>query len=120
LDDTTSPQEIHTRNTLISEYILIASNYVNIENHSVMSTKLVCPACYSEDLSKSLDIDSTYLCKFCSTEIVILDDTPTFKDADRINMTTRYTYSRRGHFIEAMKKYQGKHNVAMGTIHSVS
>ena len=60
---------------------------------------------------RDIDDDTLSSCYKCGVEVEILDDTPSFKDTDRVNMSSRYTYTRRGHFIDAMKKYQGKHNI---------
>lgn len=97
---------------LLSRYINIARYYINIDNYNQKKpTSLSCSYCECEDIQQLVDDDSTFICVECGSEIKTLDDTPTFKDADRVNMANRYTYSRRGHFIEAMKKYQGKHNI---------
>ncbi len=101
----------HKKEELILQYVSVARLYVNIENYARKATILKCNACGSIDIRRSLEDDTCFLCVKCNAEIEILDDTPTFKDTDRINMANRYTYSRRAHFIEAMKKFQGKHNI---------
>lgn len=94
---------------LIARYLCIAQEYIEIENLQYNMEKLKCPACQCLDF-KLDDDNSTYICNNCYTEIDILDDTPSFKDTDRVNMSSRYTYTKRGHFIDAMKRFQGTQN----------
>jgi hypothetical protein len=114
-----SDKESKTRAELVSQYITIAKDYVNIENYYQKPDPLVCPSCQSDDMQRHIDDESTFVCAVCATEVEILDDTPTFKDTDRVNMSNRYTYSRRGHFMEAMRKYQGKHNTNIELLQTV-
>lgn len=59
-------------------------------------------------------IDSLqYYCENCGYEYYMLDDTPTYKDNDRINLSAKYKYSRKGHFREAIEKYQGKQSISI-------
>lgn len=110
------PQE---KANLVSQYISIAQEYVEIENYKRNTSFLLCPLCKGIDMVKNIDIETTFVCEDCGGTIDILDDTPSFKDSDRINMSSRYTYTRRGHFIETIKKYQGKHNVDQDVLNSI-
>lgn len=96
---------------IISKYLTIAQDYVNIENIHIKTIKLSCPSCYSYNFTSVKDDDSIYICKDCNTEIEILDDSPNFKDTDRVNMASKYTYTRKGHFIDAAKRLQGIQNI---------
>jgi hypothetical protein len=106
-----SMKEISEKESLISQFVAIARMYINIDNYARKADALSCPTCGSLDIRRSVEEDTLFICNNCTTEIEILDDTPTFKDTDRINMSNRYTYSRKAHFIDAMKKFQGKHNI---------
>jgi len=97
-------------NELVSQYLCIAQDYVELENLSRRPKKLVCPACQGIDFHLSIDDDSIYICSTCSAEVEILDDAPSFKDTDRVNMASKYTYTRKGHFIDAVKRFQGTQN----------
>lgn len=111
-------QESIEKNNIVSQYISIARKYVEIENYKRVIDVVMCPICKTTNLSKSIEEETSFLCK-CGFEYEILDDTPSFKDTDRVNMSSRYTYTRRGHFIEAIKKYQGKHNIDPETLKSI-
>jgi hypothetical protein len=111
-------QETAEKNNIISQYISVAREYVEIENYRRVINVMMCPICKTTDMTKNVDEDTSFICK-CGFETEILDDTPSFKDTDRVNMSSRYTYTRRGHFVDAIKKYQGKHNIDAETLQSV-
>lgn len=100
---------VNNGSELVSRYLCIAQEYITIDNLSYHPEKLRCPACQRMDFRLD-DEDSTYICYHCQTEVNVLDDTPSFKDTDRVNMSSRYTYTKRGHFIDAMKRFQGIQN----------
>ena len=110
-NSTSATEETFEKNKLVAQYVAIARDYVDIENYKYEAGKLTCPICGPEDMIRDIDDDTLFSCYKCGVEVEILDDTPSFKDTDRVNMSSRYTYTRRGHFIDAMKKYQGKHNI---------
>lgn len=112
-------QEIK-KSKLVNDYLRVAQTYIEFDNyqHNV-SNRLVCEVCQSIDFMLDLDDDSIYICTECHTEVLMMDDSPTFKDTDRVNMSSRYTYSRRGHFINAMKRFQGIQNTDPARIQSV-
>ena len=119
LDHEAADREAVKRDELVIKYLLVAREYVEIENYRQHTKKLMCPACYNTDLRRASDSDTAFVCSKCTTEVQILDDTPSFKDTDRVNMCSRYTYSRKGHFIDAIKKLQGKQNTDPEVIQSV-
>jgi hypothetical protein len=95
--------------SLKSDFLRIARNYINLENLKQKTQKMICGECYGTSFGKE-DEDSIMKCKGCGQEIDLLDDAPSFKDAERVNMSSRYTYTCRGHFIEAMNRFEGKQN----------
>lgn len=95
---------------ITKQYLCIAQEYIDIVNISQKPQKMVCPNCQHTNFTLNIDDDSIYMCTHCYTEIEIIDDTPSFKDTDRVNMSSKYTYSRKGHFIEAKKRFQGNQN----------
>ncbi len=95
---------------LTSQFLCVAQEYVEIDHLNQPLEKIVCHDCDSFDFTFD-DENSIYVCKNCRTEIEILDDSPSFKDTDRVNMSSRFSYSRRGHFIDAMRRFQGIQNI---------
>lgn len=104
---------------IIIKYLLIARNYVELINYAQPVKRMSCPSCGNTDMRRSNDEDTAFKCVSCQTEVQIIDDTPSFKDTDRINMCSRYTYSRKGHFIDAIKKHQGKQNIDPDVVQSI-
>ena len=100
------------KNLLISKFLRIAREYVQLENFTVRSSRLVCESCSGSEFEQS-DDEAIYTCKQCGNTLELLDDSPTYKDTDRVNMASRYQYTCRGHFIEAMNKFEGKQNTTI-------
>ena len=109
-NDTTSSLSFE-KNALVLEYLRIAKTYVNLENMSKFSPASVCVQCRSSRLETN--DDDILVCLECGTENENLDESPTFKDSERVNMASRYTYTCRGHFIEAMNRFEGKQNIVI-------
>lgn len=102
------------KNQIISEFLRIARQYIPLENFQVRKKKgAFCDNCHTSSNLRESDDSSIFICS-CGNQIEILDDAPTFKDAERVNMSTRYRYTCRGHFIEAMNRFEGKQNTEIG------
>jgi hypothetical protein len=102
------------RNELKLRYLCIARQYIPLTTFKQNAQRLSCSTlingrpCGSSDFI-STD-DNVYVCTRCSSVTELQSDTPTFKDTERINMCTRYVYTKKGHFVDAMDKYEGKQN----------
>lgn len=111
------------KNRIVCNYLKIARNYIDLENFKQPIQKMMCNAiitnkneiCQSFDFEQTED-DSIFICKKCGNQIEFLDDAPSFKDTDRVNMSTRYTYSTSGHFTSAIDHFEGKQNIDMTII----
>lgn len=104
-----------------SNYLRVARDYAIIENVAQKPQKMMCPTCFNIDLTPSDEDDSIFICGMCLTEVEIMDDTPSFKDTDRVNMSSKYTYTKKGHFSNAIKRFQGVQNTEPKKIeHAVS
>ena len=106
-----STTQQHEKNQLVLEYLRIAKTYVNLENVSRIVVASACHQCRSTNLETN--DDDILVCKKCGAENDNLDESPTFKDSERVNMASRYTYTCRGHFIEATNRFEGKQNVVI-------
>ena len=100
------PNLMHRKNELTLQYMRIAEQYANMEKIRQTIQKPMCSECHSTKLT--LIEDTSFLVCSCGNQIELLDDGPTFKDSERVNMASRYTYSCKGHFIEAMNRFEGK------------
>lgn len=113
ITSTTVDPNAARKNEIIMAYLRIAREYIDIENITQRVKKLSCPRCGGLDFSLEAEEDTIYTCNGCGTLLELLDDSPSFKDTDRVNMSSRYTYTKRGHFIDAMKRFQGKQNTTI-------
>lgn len=107
-------EDLTRKAEIVAAYVRIAKEYADLSSYggksgrNVGKTKPSCDYCHSLDLTPTED-SSILICK-CGKQIELLDDTPAFKDSERVNMSSRYTYSCRGHFIEAINRFQAKQN----------
>lgn len=96
---------------IISDYLDIASKYSPTLSgiHSKDIPKIVCNNCNNK---KSFDIveNSTYICVECGSQQEVFLYTSSYKDADRVNISAKYTYDRKIHFRDCINQYQGKQN----------
>lgn len=101
------------KNQIILDYLRIAKEYVEISNFRQRTRRTLCEACHSANLEVSEEDGASLICKVCSNKNEVLDDAPTFKDSERVNMSSRYTYTCKGHFIDAMNRLEGKQNITI-------
>ena len=96
---------------IITKFLTIARNYIDIEPYKQKSKKLVCSGCNKSDFD--IVDDNLYTCNHCGICIQLVDETHSYKDIDRINLSSRYTYTKKGHFKEAIDKHQGRQNTTI-------
>jgi hypothetical protein len=99
---------------IINEYLEIANKYVNIDLEvSDRKEKIICKNC---DNKKDFDIldGNIYVCITCSAQQVIMKNVSSYRDIDRVNISSKYLYDRKIHFRDCINQYQGKQN---STIH---
>ena len=102
------------KQNLINTYLEIAGKYVNINiNPEAKVYKIVCKNCR---VCKDFDIvdENIHICTNCSAQEIIVKNISSYKDIDRINISSKYLYDRKVHFRDNINQYQGKQNV---TIH---
>lgn len=97
-------------NQIYNEYMdiirtIIPGVYINGEQQINKN----CTTC-NRVLEKIIDSTNTIACAYCGTEQESLKFTFSYKDTDRVNISTKYTYDRRLHFKECITQFQGKQN----------
>lgn len=108
--ETNASQEL--KKNLLERYKCIARQYIDINTAVKQQVrKLCCPSCNGSDFQ--FYEDDTYVCSNCCICVQLVDESHSYKDIDRINLSSRYTYTRKGHFIEAINKFQGKQNTTI-------
>lgn len=103
-DETTLKQKA----LVVKKYLAVARNYIPELSKFEKPSKQKCHSCDGDDFITDPSDESFVVCSKCFTKVEILNDAPSFKDTDRVNMTTKYRYSCRGHYIEAIDHYEGK------------
>lgn len=93
---------------LIDKYVDIASKYVNVEVIKKHKDKIICKNCNYKEFD---NIDNNiYICINCSAQQIIMKNISSYKDIDRVNISSKYVYDRRIHFRDCINQYQGKQN----------
>ncbi len=97
---------------LVHDYLRIAQNF--IPNISVVCVGSVgsgeSKKCSKCDSLKLLETDGFLVCLSCGDETFLKASSSSYKDAERVNVGSKYTYDKRIHFRDCMNQYQGKQN----------
>ena len=78
-----------------------------------------CSLCESHVFTESTEVEGLIICTNCGhqDEIMMYNAKITHNDSKRINITTKYTYDKKSHFINCCNQFQGKSkNVIQGKI----
>lgn len=92
------------------KYLELASKYknINFEKNLNIKTVLKCNNCSKKEF---IVIDEIiYICKECGNQQELMNYSASYKDIDRVNISTKYTYDRKIHFRDCIKQFQGKQN----------
>ena len=106
-------QDDINKDEIISKYCSIAKNYTNetINFYKQQSSKITC---LTEGCKKTIDIiDNNYVCTGCGTMLGIVSNFSSYKDVERVNMSSKYTYDRKIHFRDCINQFQGKQNATI-------
>jgi hypothetical protein len=102
-------QEDKEKKNIISKYLEIAQKYYKVEmKQTEKKFKMVCDNCPNK---KDFIIEeNAYICVECGSQQEKIEHTTSYKDVDRVNISTKYTYDRKVHFRDCINQYQGKQN----------
>jgi hypothetical protein len=98
------------KHAIINEYLEIARKYIDIDIPLFSKKhKVSCNNCSN---TKQFDIvdNNIYICLKCFSQQIIMKHISSYKDIDRVNISSKYTYDRRVHFRDCINQYQGKQN----------
>lgn len=74
-----------------------------------------CDVCNSK--KDFIKVDNTIcICENCGNQIQTLGTTISYKDVNRVNLSTKYKYERRLHFRDCINQYQGKQNSTISEV----
>lgn len=103
------------KETIITEYLTIARKYKPelcppIQKVSKVKKPIIdiCKECGSS--TDMIEEDGFLSCTKCGHEEEIAANSSSYKDAERVNVGSKYTYDKRIHFRDCMNQYQGKQN----------
>ena len=99
------------KDNISKNFLKIASKYddVYISNFK-LPIYIKCSNCDSE-LKFDVIEDDVKICNNCSSIQSLITYTSSYNDSERVNISTKYSYDRRGHFRECVSQYHGKQNV---------
>lgn len=97
---------------LVNEYLKISQEYETLTTDTVSNQKkdveIKCEICGN---TQHFDVDEDYyICESCGLQKDHNQNTASYKDSDRINVVSKYTYDRKVHFRDCINQYQGKQN----------
>ncbi len=98
------------KQNLITSFINIAKNYIDIIPPSNSFHTILCEDCNVE--MYKLD-DLLFVCPECSFVTQQLASLASYQDNNRINSAQRYVYDKRAHFGDSIKKFQGTQNTTI-------
>lgn len=97
------------KDELTERFMNIAQKFTNRYHSNINSeVSMECDYC-NEPMMEKVD-GINIVCKSCGVQKDIPNITFSYKDVNRINITSRYTYDRRIHFKDSINQFQGKQN----------
>lgn len=101
-------------------FLSIARDFITLENHNAcLPDVILCSECKTDNYLRFDQDDSVAVCSRCQSEVPWLDLTLVYKDSERVNISSKYTYSRKSHFLEACLSFQGLQKIDKDTLESL-
>ncbi len=105
---------------LINAFITVLKQYYGpfglpfaaVSLPSYEAKKKKCPSCDQPVLCDIIE-GRTSICIHCGREEELFGTSSSYKDASRVNVSSKYTYERKIHFKDCMNQYQGKQNATI-------
>ena len=103
-------QNNQEKREIVRSYLLAIQKYydVNIEQKE-KKNKIICDNCQNKKNFEIVD-DGVYICEECGVQKEAVLHSVSYKDIDRVNISTKYSYDRKVHFRDCINQYQGKQN----------
>lgn len=109
------------KQNIIDSYLRVAKKYFDVDkwvakncalNENVTAIPNNTPICSTcSNIDNFEYVEQTIICSECGSEMENVKlFSSSYRDSDRANMNTRYTYDRRVHFRDCINQYQGKQN----------
>ena len=102
-------QENNLKNEIVNTFINIAQKYYCINRKCTEKKfKIECENCQNK--KDFIVEENAYICDMCGCQQEIIHNLTSYRDSDRVNISTKYTYDRKVHFRDCINQYQGKQN----------
>ena len=99
------PTDDTIKKKIVQEYIQIGKKYIDVVEVADFDITF-CSNCEKQSMVPTYS--NIYICSQCGLNQEITQIMFSYKDNDRINITTKYTYDRRIHFRDCINQFQGK------------
>lgn len=97
------------KHELIANYLEMAQKYYPLKVElPVKKLKIKCDSCANK--GDFIYEENLMICPDCGSQQELIQHTSSYKDIDRVNVSSTYTYDRRVHFRDCINQYQGKQN----------
>ena len=94
-----------------NEWDKIKSNY-DFSTSSESNLKTKCLNC-NNDSNNFVIHDNHFVCEKCGCVSCTIHTNTSYKDIDRVNISSKYTYDKRVHFRDCINQFQGKQNASI-------
>ena len=101
---------------LVKQYLNIIKKYKSKGIPVVITEKseTICENC--QKTVDKIDVDGFSVCTNCGKEVRLAASSSSYKDVERVNVGSKYTYDKRIHFRDCMNQYQGKQNSSIAQV----
>lgn len=100
----------YEKQSIIDKYLNIVQKYYKVDiDYKEKKGKMYCKECKNKKDFEIVD-ETVYVCQICGIENEVLPQTISYRDIDRVNISTKYSYDRKVHFRDCINQYQGKQN----------
>lgn len=90
----------------------VRSSIESLQYENQKNIKNRCQVCNS-DFENFIIYDNHFVCEKCGCVSTTAHSNISYKDIDRVNISSKYTYDRRSHFRDCINQYQGKQNASI-------
>lgn len=105
-------QTTREKNEIIHEFLNISQKYQKIPVfEKEKKTRMMCDLCGKKEFAVE---ENAYICLDCFSQQEIIQNTTSYRDVDRVNISSKYSYDRKVHFRDCINQYQGKQNCLIG------
>ena len=99
----------HIIERITDQFISMAKDIIPIHMKEMYISD-TCSVCEKVSGEHIIETTNTTACNVCGTEKDSLQNSFSYQDTERVNITSKYQYARRIHFKECINQFQGKQN----------